>query len=54
MDASISPTCVRYMISRTKELNDKNKERKRIQGGDILRLLIEKNLEGKWLTIYVN
>ena len=39
MDASISPTCVRYMISRTKELNDKNKERKRIQGGDIIKIL---------------
>ena len=44
----------RYIISIDKEINDKNIKRKKSQGGDILRVLIKNNLEGKCLTIYMN
>ena len=43
-----------WFISRDKEINERKKKRRRSQGGDIIRLLGKKYLEGKWLTIYVN
>ena len=44
LDARISPTSVKYIILRDKQLNKKEKKRRRIQGGVILRLLQKNNL----------
>ena len=41
LDASISPTYIRYIISREKKLNSKKKKTKMIQVGGIIRLLIK-------------
>ena len=54
LDKNISPTLVRYTLSRYKEINNKKKKIKRVQGGYIISLLIQKRIEEKWLTIYVN
>ena len=54
LDARIGPKSVGYIISIYKEINIKINKRERSQGDDIIRLLRKKNLEGKWLTIYVN
>ena len=53
-DASISPKYVGYIISIYKQLKNKNKKIKKIQGGDILGLLRKSNIEVKWLMIYVD
>ena len=37
-----------------RQINKWQKVEKEDTRGDILRLLRKKNLEGKWLTIYVN
>ena len=37
-----------------KEINNKNNKRKKIQGGDILRLLRKNKLEDRWPKIDVN
>ena len=54
LDTRISPTSVGNIISRDKKLNNKNNTIIRSKGGDIVRILIKKNIEGKWLTIDVN
>ena len=54
LDASIIPTSVRFIISRDKEINNKKKNKSKVQGGDIIRILRKNNLDGKWLTICVN
>ena len=54
LDASISPTSVRFIISRDKEINNKKKKKSKVQGGEIIRILRKNNQEGKWLTICVN
>ena len=39
LEVRISPTSVRYNLSRDKQLNNKNNKRNRSQGGSILRVL---------------
>ena len=40
LDKNISPTLVRYTLSRYKEINNKKKKIKRVQGSYIISLLI--------------
>ena len=54
LDARISPTSVRYIISSGNQLNNNKRGINRIQGVEIIGLLRRNNLEEKGIKIYVN
>ena len=53
LDASISTSYIKYIITMDRQIKYRNNIRNIIQGGDIHRLFLKK-LWVKWLTIYVS